>query len=221
MNSNDIIHYQPLTAEYFDDAVKCISENFRNHEPLTAYLKVGEEEFRPFVADMAAQSLRSELGVIAIDAASQRLVGARLSTDAGNDFTPTIELSPKMTTIMKFLDCVSATLKQQTSQATGKYLHAQMMAVDANFHNRGIAKGILLQTALLGERLGYSSIVGEVTNRHNKRILSRSKGWHACHAVRYEDYQDGNQTPFVGITGHDDCTAFMLNIKEFLEDQNV
>ena len=75
------ILFSTLTPSYLEETVALACTVFSQREPMAKALELGAAELRPYVEAHAAAACNEELGVIALERKSGRVVGFSLAKD--------------------------------------------------------------------------------------------------------------------------------------------
>jgi len=209
--------YQQLQTSTLLGALDCIEQTFRNSEPLTAYLKVCQEEFKPFVQELLHHSLAGGLSWVALDPYADKVIGARLVVDFKNDYSPSQSFGTKMDTILRFLFQVSLPLKKLPDLAKEKMVHSHMVAIDGQYQRRGVAQELLSQSSIRAYDLGYRTSVGEITNQYNRNLLSQFPSFQELNRICYADYEINGQKIFANLLEHESCVLYQVKLQDFIK----
>jgi len=208
------IIYTGLSPAHLDGAIQCLSESFRQQEPLTRHLQVSAAEFEPFVGALCAHALDSGLCGVAIDLATNTVAGVRVMTNAANDFPLHKVSGLKMQMIFTLLDTVAAAKAKRLSSSHARLAHSHMVGVRPPYQGFGIGKELIRQRSHSARQLGYDYIVGEATGSVSQHILLTDPAFKNLNTVYYDDYRFDGKKPFAGIDGHSKCIFYQLDLKQ-------
>lgn len=209
MNTN-AIQYQLLEPRHKVLAVNLIREVFTKKEPITSHLGVSTHEFEPFVKDLVSHAIQQRLSWVALDKATKKIAGARITTDYAKDFLPG-EYGENMNIVGDFLNKVA----HSNRISHKKTVHSHMVAVDPQYARLGIAKNLLGWASSWAYSKGYRYSVGEVTNQNNRKLLEQIPSYQALHRVEYKSYSYKGKRPFLTLNEHDACVLFRFHLEDF------
>jgi hypothetical protein len=210
----DAISYELLAAEHVNNTIDLICKDFRENEPITHFLNVPDEEFKPYVQDLIAHACRSRLSWIAKDVKTGDIVGTRIVTDCQSDFSPQISYGPKMDIIFDFLTHVSQYNDYLVVPIRAGKMHAHIVSVSGNYRRMKIASNLFWHATNWGKRHGYSLLTGEITSHYNKKILQSFLGFQRLNEVHYNKYVANGTKPLADIPmPHESCVAYIIDLQ--------
>jgi hypothetical protein len=167
---------------------------FVTREPMTARLGATHDEIRPFMAELCAISIREQAGVVAIDSATQQIIGFAI----GKDFTTQLEFEPSPTVapIFDLLNRVDATARLDAAIEFGDLWHVLIAGTSyprssggfpraAGGRGLGLEMAEVAMTNMLAR--GYRRAYCECTNARSARI-ARALGGRLVSEILYADY---------------------------------
>lgn len=218
------IRYEFLTRQRCIDAALCVSEVFADNEPLAHHLGVTTDEMFSFTSRYYPLIVKDQLSVVAIDEATEKCVGARITEDyVQPDPPPDLfdRISPRLVPVFSFLDHLAEKFKRSHKPKRGQYIHMFMVAVKPQYTNRGIAPRMNLLAFQRALELGYTHAVTEPTGCISQHILRNKFGFDLVHEENYDDFTINGVQVFSGMTMHKSGMLLVKDIRNIVEENNA
>jgi hypothetical protein len=217
------ILFSTLTPSYLEETVALACTVFSQREPMAKALELGPAELRPYVEAHATASCNEELGVIALERKSGRVVGFSLAKDY---LTPvqwrvTERLAP-MRQVLETLD--HWYLGDYGSPRAPGVLGRELMTGVASEHpylqtRRATIAPTLgyelmaLRTGLLSAR-GFQQSIALATDPRSQQIHGGLGAYRLC-SVSYGDFtcMGDRQRPFAALRGGS-CALLLKDLQE-------
>ena len=216
LEKNNII-YQTLTATRLEETIAFIAEHFVTYEYLTRASKLTREEFTVFCRQYCEASLIHHLSIIALDKATDELVGFAINEDAHSDntvdTTQFYQVSDHYIPFFAMLHALSESyLKLEEKHNHNFHLH--LLGVKPTHQGRKIGKTLVEASEMVAKQHEFTYIIVEATSPLTKPICEKLNYLNLGNHV-YKDFVLDGEKPFKHILDYDGPHLFMrqLNVK--------
>lgn len=217
------ILFSTLTPSYLEETVSLACTVFSQREPMAKALELGAAELRPYVEAYAEAACNEELGIIALERKSGRVVGFSLAKDY---LTP---VSWRVTERLAPMREVLQTLEHWylgdygSPGAPGLLGHELMTGVASEhpyLHTRRATIAptlgyelMALRTGLLSAR-GFQQSLAQATDPRSQQIHGCLGAYRLC-SVSYPDFTCGEdrRRPFSSLQGRS-CALLLKDLQE-------
>ncbi len=198
-----VIECQVFKTPDRDAVVRLIAKVFSAAEPPAVAMGLTVSDLETFVGLLCPRAVEEALTIVARDQETGEIAGAMLS----DDFAVPSEIKPsafsqKFLPILAMLDTLDEQYRKGRAIRVGEYLHLFMLAVDARYAGRGIAKQ-LVSACLENARVKrYKHAVTEATGAISQRVF-RQLGFTEQVRAAYQEYQYEGRAVFASIREHE------------------
>lgn len=203
--------YRPAQMKDLEELGHLFNETFIHRDPMTAHLKLTEEEAMDYCRVIFPESIKDELTYLAIDTDANKIVGftSAFKEDIANDPSVVSRLNPRLLDAMADTGHVFDILLKPLKSLEGYNPQKSFTIMYAGVHSEyaGHSLSINLMKCLLERAtdLGYETAIGECTSSRSLKQVLRL-GFKEINAVPYQDF---GIEAFNGVPG-----ALTLCLKE-------
>lgn len=157
-----------LNRSHIDGVVEMMTIAFCDDEPMTRYIDMPYEGFRPFAEIITNKAAQDGLSVVALQ--GERVIACTIVEDIA-DPAPLdpATLHPKFHYILGYLEQLSRAFFNGKTFAPNHLAHLFITAVDKDFRGLGISRAVNLKTHQVVADRHYDFICCEFTNYLNER----------------------------------------------------
>lgn len=207
------IRYEVLTARWRDAAIACFASNFVKDEPLARTLGVDADSFRGLVTMLVDDAMPDGLCFVAIDAASEALIGATLARDLERPSPAGLEQAcPGIVPVFALMGMLEERYREHRQRPVerGEIVNSMMGAVYPEQRNKEIASLLGLLTVVEGDRRGFTHVIGIPTNSATGHIARRRFGVTPIAEVLCAEFDFEGECVFAGVTDPESVFIFEL-----------
>jgi len=185
-----------LKKEHIAGASEIFTRSFCDGEPLTKFLGVSYDEFRPLATKVATKAAADKLSVVAIDK-SGRVVGCVIAEDTHDP----IKMSEFgfMKPIYKFLETLSKPFTEMQFKQ-GSVIHIWVTAVADDVKGTGLSTMLNNACVSLALQNGFSYVFAEFTSEINEKHMNRFPD-NMRSDMRFKDFVLNGEKPFSSLEG--------------------
>lgn len=190
------IEFSILQEEHISGAAEIFTRAFCDDEPLTKYLGISYDAFRPFATQVAIKAAKDRLSIVACNRAG-KVVGCAIAEDIIDPFN--IADFKIIRPIAQFLEMVSAPFSDMRFKARS-VMHLFVTAVSNEARGLGLSTLLNQACVTLALQNGFSYFSVEFTSEINERFMSRFTD-HMRYELRFKDFVMDGKKPFAQLEG--------------------
>lgn len=198
--------YEIFQEHHFDDAVKCLTYQFLNYEPLSKVLNISEEEYLPFIRMTCKEAIEFGLSVVAVDSVTHQLQGLVVSKDLETPFSFQAEqVCPKLTPVFEMMGQTENRYRKIHPSRQGETVESFMVAIYKQYAGLGLYYGIAAHAIPVWLQKGYSRTVGFLTHKANQHMFLSYSGASVFETVPVKEFEYEGKKPFEKVTEIESC----------------
>lgn len=224
------ILYRNMTKDDIDETIRVLSESFYHGEPITSRLAFNwsRRNWLDFTALLVPRMAEEEHTILAIDLASQKIVGGFLSEDFYNPFPSQFNectslsaphISSVLNTIERLETCLLSYFNLESSLKVEKgiFLHLWMLGVLPAYRRKKIGHFLYTYSLEQAKESNYHYAFAECTGTESTAMAKKNKG-DCIHELDYSKWTDGKKKPFKNLPreGHKKLSLILHN---FIKDK--
>jgi hypothetical protein len=196
-NSN--YQFSLLKEEHVAQATELFIKTFCDEEPMTRYLNISYDEYRPFAQKTLEKAVRDELSTVALD--KGKVVAVNIIEDLASPLVIDFPISANLEKVFAILDALSKNFLEQLALDKNKIAHYFVSAIHKDYRGINLSKVINSKSNKLIFKKGYDFIFTELTNEFSQR---NAKDYHSVTLVQieYSQYQYKGEYPFKNLKGY-------------------
>lgn len=199
LNTDFVI--EQLQEKHLDEAIQVMIESFCDYEPMTQYVDMQYEEFRPFAEQVLKKAVRDGISAVALK--NGHVVACTAVEDITQPIEFTIELTPKFKPIFTLLEEITIPYLHGKQFPPGYLAHLFITAVSPNYHHQGLSRQINFKSMQLAIDKGFQLMCSEMTNFINEK---GTMAWittptHRMGSCQYNQFVMDNTKPFQTLSG--------------------
>ncbi|APJ04922.1 hypothetical protein [Silvanigrella aquatica] len=216
MNHNKF-DFSLLNDKYFFETAQCLKYVLTYSEPMGKYLITNEEENTSFVDELLIHAAKQNLSWVAIDSATQKVVAARIMSDASYqlNFHPETE---KVKIIFNLLDSIYLNHENEFNVLPKTTLHTKLTAVLPEYQRQGLLKSLYKISSHHAKKQGFKYCIGEATNKHNLNFLKKETKCEILNRIEYKKFNYQGTCPFANMEEHIECCLYKYPLQFYPED---
>ncbi|XP_034255898.1 dopamine N-acetyltransferase [Thrips palmi] len=194
--SGDVRMEGPIPEERFDDVIAHLRCSFFADEPLNRSVRLCERgQPHRELEEHARQTLRDNLSEMALDAATNQVVGVALNGVLwpGDLDQAQAKLSDmddaKFRRIFGLLYSVNRRLDLFAAFNVDRIFECRILSVDHRYRGRGLARTLLARSLQAAKDAGFQLVKEDATGLFSQRA-AESMGFQTLHEMPYEEYKN-------------------------------
>jgi hypothetical protein len=194
--------YHILDDEHAAQAIEVMTQSFCNYEPMTKFINVTYDEFKPFAEIVVAKAIEDKMSVVALD--KGRVVACTVVEDLVDPAPLDLnKLTPKFKYIFSLLEQISGPYFKDKKINKNQIAHLFITAVHPDYFHQGLSRQVNFQSIFAAKKRKYNLMVSELTHWFNEKGLVK----YLPHAKQilgtmvYNDYELEGHRPFKGLEG--------------------
>ena len=195
-----MIRVVPLDQEILKPAFELATEIFIRHSTLHQALGIGLDAYRDYLHPSFVDMINDELSVVAIDEATEKLIGCLIACD----FYKVLETSPNASGLFKPLEALTNALckqyRQKRSIGPGEVTLVDMGAVVESASGGGVYQKLRDFAQKGAKQAGFSRVVGELSSCATQHVVLNRLGHQNVAEIRFQEFELDGVFPFSSIT---------------------
>lgn len=187
-----------------EEAATLIVAVFNEREPLASMNPSDPQEFAEYILYLTHKCAEENLGFIAREVDSNKIVGAVLSSDlyetVNSEDTTSEDRSNPIAALIRALNSAyfaGNELEEET------YLSIKFVATDSDFKGKGVVTKLISRCINEAKGKGFKYAQVEATGNISQHIFINKLGFVEKGVIRYSDFEFGGEKPFSPITEHE------------------
>lgn len=194
--------YRMLDRQFANEAIEVMTNTFCDYEPMTKFIDVTYDEFRPFAEIVIAKAIEDKLSVVALD--KGRVVACTAVEDLVDPAPLDLnQLTPKFKYIFGLLENISGPFFKDKQINKNQIAHLFITAVHPDYFHHGLSRQVNFQSIFLAESRQYDLMLSELTNWYNEKGLTKYLQYEkrCIGSMIYDEYELDGYRPFKGLAG--------------------
>jgi len=200
MKPSSNIKIENLTEEYLKEATELFVDSFCGSEPITKYLDISKDDYRPFAREVTAKACKEGLSKIALNDKNE-IIGLVIAEDYANKFEVDLEKYPKLKPIYQLLDKLSESFVEGKEFQQGKILHTWIGAIRDDYRAKGMFRDLAMVHVESAMKKGFHFIYSDFTNEISAKVVKQFEVLRLCNKINYKDFEINGQKPFPELEG--------------------
>ena len=177
-----------------------MQKSFCESEPVTRYVHIQHEDFRPFAEEVIDRAIKDQMGMVAVDE-NDHLIACVISEDLAQRFEPNYDKYPRMKLIFDVLDHLLIDSIRNKKILPGKVIHMWLAGVTPGVRAQGLYTAVGLAGIKVAISRGYCYAYADFTNPYSEKIVAHFPGLELCAKLTYDDFNYKGERPFKGLEG--------------------
>jgi len=191
---------QTLQEAHMKAVTELFVKTFCDSEPLTKYLNVHYDEYKPFANEVVHKAVKEGLSKVAIDKQG-KIIACAIAEDLADPFVPHIAHYAKLKPIFALLRELSKPFMEGKKFQPKKILHLWIALVDPAYRGQGLSTMIDMACIEAAARKGFDFAYTEFTNDLSEKVIKQFKILKLYNRINYEDFNTQGEKPFTSLKG--------------------
>lgn len=200
-NLSKVAQYELLKPEHVSSTIDMFMRAFCLSEPMTKYVDMQFEEFRPFATMVTEKAARDGLSTVVLD--GNKVIACTLVEDIANPLDIKCELTKKFDPIFNLLDNLSAGYFAGKIFSPHLIAHLFITAVHEDYRGMRLSEIVNFGAMEVARRAGFHFMFSELTNYINENGLVKYLEFEKklLGVTVYRDFQFDGRKPFSMLAG--------------------
>ena len=174
---------------------------FCDSEPMTHYIDMQYNEFRPFAALVVNKAIRDKLSTVVVE--NNEVIACALAEDITAPLEIPYKLTPKFDPIFHVLENLSTAYFTENKPQPNQITHLFITAVHHLHRGKGLSEIVNFGAMDLAAERGFQCMTSELTNFINEKgiIKHLPTAKKLIGSIIYKDYVFNNTRPFANLEG--------------------
>ena len=190
--------FERLEAKHFNATVEMFTRSFCTAEPMTAYVNMQLDEFRPFARAVVGKCIDDGLSVVGVD--KKQIVACSLVEDLMNPLQ-LMTIHPKFEPIFALLEQLGVNLSPYQF-APQQVAHLFITSVNARYRRQHLSTQVNFRAMEMARQAGFAQMYCEFTNYFNERgTMFYIQQKQLIGSIQYAEFKLANLRPFARLAG--------------------
>ncbi len=200
--------FERLEAKHFNSTVEMFTRSFCTSEPMTQYVNMQFEEFRPFARAVVGKCIDDGLSIVAVD--KGLIIACSLVEDLINPLQLE-SIDPKFEPIFTLLEQLGVSIAQYQFEPN-QVAHLFITAVHNRYRRQHLSTQVNFRAMEMARQVGFSQMYCEFTNYFNEcGTMSYIHQKQLVGSIRYAQFQLAHSFPFARLGGG--AQSFLWSIR--------